>query len=172
MSVGRVVQPQAGAVMFGLAGDEYRTILSGAETGGTLLLVEMTVQPGGGPPLHRHRREDETFVVQSGRLSIWLGDRAVEAEAGATVWAPRGVAHTFKNRGDGPARVLLLITPAETEGPLPDGRGSVSGAEEFFAAITRPQRPTAAALLDPEIRELIPRLAPKYGIEILGPSPL
>ncbi|MCH7686334.1 MAG: cupin domain-containing protein, partial [Planctomycetes bacterium] len=45
----------------GIVGDIYRFLVTGEETDGRYAMFEATVLPGGGPPLHLHRREDETF---------------------------------------------------------------------------------------------------------------
>jgi hypothetical protein len=50
----------AGATYLG-PGDVYRFLVTGAETGGAYFAMEAFVAPGGGPPPHRHSREDETF---------------------------------------------------------------------------------------------------------------
>ena len=35
--------------------------------------------PGGGPPLHVHRNEDETFYIVEGQIDIVLGEETVTA---------------------------------------------------------------------------------------------
>ena len=49
----------------------------GAATGGRVAVVGVAVPPGGGPPAHRHSREDEVFVIRAGRYrflmdGVWL----------------------------------------------------------------------------------------------------
>ena len=63
-------------------------------------------------PLHVHHRDDEAWYVLEGTLGFRLGEREVEARAGSGVFAPRGVAHAYWNAGPGPARYLLVMTPA------------------------------------------------------------
>ena len=85
------------------------------ETGGALSLMENRVAPGfPGPPLHHHDF-DETFYVLEGELTFQVVNELVTAGPGDVVFAPRGVAHTFANRGDAPARILLVCTPAGFE---------------------------------------------------------
>lgn len=38
----------------GIAGGNYRIIISGAQTNGNYAVIEMTVPSGGGPPPHSH----------------------------------------------------------------------------------------------------------------------
>lgn len=154
----KVLAPEAGALTFGPGGDRYLTKLSGADTGGAFALVEITIAPGGGPPLHRHAQEDEVFVVLEGEVSFWLDDRAVEAPVGSVVFGARGVAHTFKNRSSAPVRMMVWLAPPT--------------AEEFFRRFCEVPAGSSTPLPDELIVERILKLAPEYGIEILGPSPL
>lgn len=66
-------------------------------------------------PLHRHSREDEYSFVLEGRVVALLGDQEVFAEVGDLIFKPRGQWHTFWNAGDGPARILEIISPGGLE---------------------------------------------------------
>jgi hypothetical protein len=66
-------------------------------TNGAFGLLESLIVPGFSPPLHVHQREDESFYVLEGELTM------------------RGVPHTFVVEGDRPARMLTLITPGGGE---------------------------------------------------------
>src|SRR5215472_7594107 len=48
-------------------------LVTGRETGGAFFVAEMTVPPGGGPPPHVHHREDESFYVLEGSLTVHVG---------------------------------------------------------------------------------------------------
>ena len=124
-------------------------------TGGAFGLVESLIAPGFSPPLHVHQREDESFYVLEGELTMRCGDRVFEATAGAFVFLPRGVPHTFVVEGGKPARMLTLMTPG--------------GGEAFFWAAGRPAEreglPPAAA---PDI-ESLKRAGATYESEIVGP---
>ena len=61
-------------------------------------------------PPHLHRSDDEAWYVLEGTLCIQMGERVVEARAGAGVLVPRGTAHTYWNPGPGPTRYLLIMT--------------------------------------------------------------
>jgi len=39
----------------------YTFLVTGEQTGGAYFVMEALVPPGGGPPPHIHRNEDETF---------------------------------------------------------------------------------------------------------------
>jgi len=65
---------------------------------------------GSGPSyLHVHHADDEAWHVLEGTLSFTFADREVEAAAGATVFVPAGVAHTYV--ASPAARYLIILTP-------------------------------------------------------------
>ena len=49
----------------------------------------------GGPPPHRHNREDETFIVLEGALEFRANGRAVPASAGTVIHVPKGTVHSY-----------------------------------------------------------------------------
>jgi quercetin dioxygenase-like cupin family protein len=89
--------------------------LASAETGGQFLFVELEVEPGNGPPYHVHEREDELFYVLSGQVEFIVDGQRVTAGAGDTVFGARGVPHTFRGAGDGPARMTVIVTGSNFE---------------------------------------------------------
>ncbi len=70
-----------------------------------------TTPPGGGPPLHFHINDDETFHVLEGTISFFQNSSWEEVGPGGSAFVPRGQLHTFKNPGDKPARMLLSTSP-------------------------------------------------------------
>jgi quercetin dioxygenase-like cupin family protein len=108
----------------------------------------------GGPPPHRHSREDEAFYVLDGELDFEVDGRAIRAAAGSWVTLPRGTLHAFRNTGQSPARMLIVVNP--------------SGLEKFFAEVGH----EAAGRSSPpptDVGKLL-ALAPKYGLEIQPPG--
>ncbi len=85
-----------------------------AATGGGFTLIHGTVPPGDRTPLHRHRDEDESFLVRSGGLTVTCGDEVYEVAAGGFVHLPRGVPHRYV-AGPSGADLLILATPAGLE---------------------------------------------------------
>ena len=99
-------------------------LLRGADTGGHLAAIEMTVAAGGtGPPLHLHPSHGEGFYVLTGQLILRVGDDLMRARPGTFAFAPAGMPHTFTNTGDRDARMLVLLAPA--------------GFERYFEALAR-----------------------------------
>ena len=107
-------RPEDGETYWG-PGDMYRFLVSGAQTGGAYFVMEALVPPGGGPPPHIHRNEDETFYIVEGESEFRLGDDLVTARAGDFVNIPRGSVHRFCNASSEPARMILTFTPANIE---------------------------------------------------------
>jgi quercetin dioxygenase-like cupin family protein len=113
-----VVSPGVGRVVHAF-GAEMIFHLTGKETEGRLMLATIIAAPGDGPPLHYHDREDETFLVQEGRVSFYIDGQWGEVPPGTVVFAPKGSVHSLKTVGDAPSRVLVSAAP--------------SGFEIFFA---------------------------------------
>lgn len=124
-------------------------------TRGAYGLFEAELPAGFSPPLHVHHREDESFWILEGEFTVRCGDQTFRASAGAFVFAPRGVPHTFVVEGASPGRLLTLVTPG--------------GAEEFFAAYGRPAEgdgfPPPAPFDIPRLKEI----GGRFGIDIVGP---
>jgi mannose-6-phosphate isomerase-like protein (cupin superfamily) len=53
-----------------------------------------------GGPLHIHLRQEETFIVVTGRLLVRRGRERIQVEPGQDVRIPAGVRHTFKAEVD------------------------------------------------------------------------
>jgi mannose-6-phosphate isomerase-like protein (cupin superfamily) len=128
--------------------------ITGKETGGSLCVVELTSFPHNGPPPHIHHREDESFYVIDGMFSFLLGGSTTEADPGFFCRVPKGTLHTYQNIGTGPAKALVILTPA--------------GFEKFWLEIgkmvanqTGPSGPP-----DPETIARLMALAPQYGLEV------
>ncbi len=129
--------------------------MTGRETGGAYFAMEAVVPPGGGPPLHIHRNEDETFYVVEGECDFRLGDETLTAGPGDFVNVPRGSVHAFHNAGAAPARMILTFTPANIE-------------KFFEETLERALNPSQAP--PDNIEEVAARYAaaaPRYGIEFL-----
>lgn len=143
---------------FSVVGDIYRVLASSRQTGGAYTLVENRVSPNNGPPPHIHSREDESFFVLEGELEFQVGDEKITARPGTFIQGPRGIAHSFRNNTQLPARVLVFITPA--------------GFENFMKEFAQPVASFDSPAIPPSKDEVDKLLAaaPKYGIQILPPS--
>ena len=121
----------------------------GRDTNGIVAVVESHDVTGGGPPPHIHHREDETFQILEGDYEFMIGGKTILAKPGTTLFAPRGVAHTYRYLGQTPGKLMCVITP--------------SGFEGFFeeiGALTSQQQQDIPCVME---------IAKKFGLEILPP---
>lgn len=116
-------------------GVKYKTILSSARTGGAISIVDSLSPIGSGPPRHIHEKEDETFVMISGKCRVWMAGTEIIAGPGESVFIPRGTSHTFKVVGDEPSRHLVILTPGGFEGFFADMAAGQYRIPEDMAAI-------------------------------------
>jgi quercetin dioxygenase-like cupin family protein len=149
---GLVVPPGAGDAYWSV-GDLLIFKVGPQHTNGAWSMAETTVVPGGGPPPHVHRREDETFYMLDGQMTFMRGDDVFLAGPGDAFFLKRDEVHTFHNPSKAPARMLVLAAPC--------------GFEKFMLEFARPKSESADP--PPVRKEDIDRLiatAPKYGIEL------
>ena len=119
--------------------------LTAAQTG-SISIVEHVFSPGVLVPPHRHTREDEISYVVEGEIGFRSDGREVPLGAGGYIVKPRGELHSMWNAGDGPARMIEIISPA--------------GFEHYFVELAAAVA-TAGRLPDPEVRTAI---AARYGL--------
>ena len=90
--------------------------LRGQQSGGQLAVIEVIVAAGAaGPPLHMHPAHAEGFYVLEGELLVQVRDELRTGRAGEFFFATAGTPHTFANRGERDARLLVTCTPAGFE---------------------------------------------------------
>jgi quercetin dioxygenase-like cupin family protein len=146
---------------FALAAGEGRRLYSGPgrdlifkatgdDTGGALDYFIVEVAPRGGPPLHVHHVQHETFQVIKGRYKIRIGDEVFFLAEGGFAFMPAGLPHAFLNLTDEPGEVLVTFVPG--------------GGHEFFAEmapLARAEKPDRAAIAG---------VFTKHGLTLLGPQ--
>jgi quercetin dioxygenase-like cupin family protein len=121
------VVPAAAGIPLTVLGDRVLLKFTSPDTNGLFTLTEQFNAPGTGIPLHRHTREDETFWVLEGQVEFVVADTTTIVEPGGVIYAPRGVAHSFRAVSAMPSRMLVHIAPAGMEtmleelSQLPDG---------------------------------------------------
>jgi mannose-6-phosphate isomerase-like protein (cupin superfamily) len=148
---GPLVDTPAASEWLSLGPISARLLVRSQSVGGAFGLIESPIEAGVlAAPMHVHSKEDGWWYVLEGNFAAQIGDETVEAESGAFVHGPRGIAHTYWNPGPGSARYLELFAPG--------------GLEEYFQQI--------AALLaadPPEILKIL-ELPASYGLELIWDS--
>ena len=73
----------------------------GPKTSGSkhLLLFIEDVPPGAAIPKHKHHREEEILLIETGSAHVWLGDKEYDAQPGALVFIPPEKWISLKNTG-------------------------------------------------------------------------
>ena len=148
---------------FGIVGDTYTILLSGADTAGRYCLIDMLVPPGGGPAPHRHDFE-EMFTVLVGEIEANFRGEKTVVRTGETINIPANAPHEFHNVSDQPARLLCMCSPA--------------GQEDFFREVgqpleTRTDVPPPMGESDQQaFMAKAQKFAPIYRTELLPPGSL
>src|SRR6476661_4037741 len=79
---------------------------------GERLEVRNEVQPGAGPPMHIHFKQEEGLTVVAGRMGYRVqGEPSRSAEPGETVVFAPGVAHRFWAEGEEVLRCTGYVQP-------------------------------------------------------------
>lgn len=128
---------------FKLLGETVEIVVTGAMTGKHGSMVIETSPPGGGPPPHIHRNEDETLIVLEGEYEVLFKEQWRPLRAGEVAFLPRGSLHTFRNAGRETGKVALSFYP--------------SGFEEFFGEL-------AEGLDAGNVGERIVQAGGRYGV--------
>ena len=95
-----------------IGGLELRFLRSKEDTGGSLDMFEMTVQPNARMPVpHYHETWDETIYGLAGLTTWRIDGQDVGVGPGQTVFIKRGVVHGFRNDTQEPATCLCVLSP-------------------------------------------------------------
>lgn len=133
-----------------IAGDIVSIKVAGKDTDGRYTVMTGWTPPQGGPPLHVHLTDAETFYVLEGTFMFELDGVAHIAETGATVQIPAGVPHLYQNVGDTPGRTVLIVEPA--------------GLDDFFIEFAVLLKTPGGPPMDQ-----VAALHSKFKMELLGP---
>lgn len=91
-----------------------RFLITGADTGGSIGLFELTVPAAQrlAAPAHSHDHYEETIYGVEGVLTWTVDGKRIDVGPGQALCIPRGAIHRFDNTGAQKARALCAITPA------------------------------------------------------------
>jgi quercetin dioxygenase-like cupin family protein len=157
-----------------VTGEKMTFLLTGADTGGELLRIDMTVRPGGFVAAeHIHPAQEERFQITSGRITLRAADRERHYGPGDTITIPPGVPHAWWNSGGDDLRVTLDFRPA----------GRFAEFITTFFALARagktnrrglPTNPLQLAATFAEYRDVIHGTMPPWAVQqvlfaLLGP---
>src|SRR5262245_25853935 len=127
----QVIEPTAGTHL----GGPFEVVVKvrSEDTNGVLAAIEQTVPPRKLIPPHTHENDVWDHVL-TGEFGILVGDEVEHAGAGSWALKPRNVVHAMWNRTDALARIIEVLTPAETERWFEETAALAPGDREGFAA--------------------------------------
>jgi quercetin dioxygenase-like cupin family protein len=96
-------------------GRTYNWLLTSEQSGGSIAIHRMTLEPGFVAADHHHPAEEEFFFVLEGELEITIGNTTRIAGPGTFGYAPPHSTHAFKTHGDKPCKVLHWNSPGGHE---------------------------------------------------------
>ncbi len=136
-----------------------RILVSATQGEGAVSVLRHRAPFGDSPPLHIHLTEDEIFYVLDGRVRFRLAEDELDAGSGDTVFAPKGIPHTYcVELGEGASWLTVI-----------DG----GDFERFVRALSRPAAstdlPDRAPQPAPEQVAALAEACRKHGIEVVGP---
>lgn len=129
-------------------GEKIEILVSSTESNNALVVAVQTSPPGGGPPVHRHLREEEVFTVLEGEYEVFNGVDWVPVKTGETALSPRGHFHGFRNVGQGAGKMMFFTNHG--------------GLDEYFQLISTLQLPADM--------EQFKAISDHFGYEYLPPE--
>ena len=105
---------------YDLAGALHRVVLDGESTAGAATVVEVTLSPGAGIPMHSDEREDLVWYVVEGPMEFQTAEGARTLDPGASVFVRREEAHAVANTTTRPVTAVMIATPAGIEAFIRD----------------------------------------------------
>jgi quercetin dioxygenase-like cupin family protein len=134
-------------------GMQNRVLFTTSQTGGVAGVIDISVQPGAGTPLHTNTREALIWYVTEGTLTFHTEQGQIQVKRNGAIFLPNGSTHSFANTSPSPSRALLVCVPGGFEGFLLELGGKL---------------PTDTPAGPPplEVTKLLGRLGEQYGVEI------
>jgi quercetin dioxygenase-like cupin family protein len=81
---------------------------TGAEN---LVVIEVTLAPGGGHNFHKHPQQEEMIYVIEGEVEQWREEENRLLGPGDAVFLPAGTVHASFNVADRDAKLLAILAP-------------------------------------------------------------
>jgi quercetin dioxygenase-like cupin family protein len=133
-----------------LFGQTAYPALRASDTEGELSLLLYVAAPNSGPPPHRHREQDETFITIDAGFEFLAVDTWCAVPPHTVVHIPAGARHTFRNASNTPARTWVFTRPGNME--------------RFFEALATVSHDAQVSGTDPDAAA-IAAIYDAYGVE-------
>jgi quercetin dioxygenase-like cupin family protein len=163
-------QPEGRVIVNPISGERVVIRVSGAQTGGELLIFDLYLPPGAHVPArHVHPVQEEQFTVLAGQMRFRvgrLGRRSILAHPGETVRVPARTAHWFGNPGSQTSHARVEVRPALRMEELFETTEAIGQADRGGG--TRPPRLTDLAHVVLEFqREVAVPHVPAFLVNVL-----
>lgn len=137
-------------------GGFFSTVIAPQQTQNQFALLEFDLPKGAEPPPHIHQLEDEAFYVVEGQLAVSIADEVTALEPGAGIFAPRGIAHSFRILSP-TARFLNLISPGSLWHYFMEFSSPVDAAEHYSNSTEG----------RPDLHRMLEVITQQYGVQFL-----
>ena len=150
----KITESNAGKHM-AIVGDINSILASKDDTEGRYSVVEVKIFPNGGPMPHIQTREHEGFYILQGEVTFTVERKEIIAQSGTFVNIPPNVIHSFKNKTNQLAKMLVILAPGGLENLFVEVGEEVSDP-------TIPPAPMSAE----KIKKFID-ISSNYGVKII-----
>jgi len=110
----KITEPNGGKHI-AIVGDINSILASKKDTGGTYSVLEVKIFRNGGPMPHIKTLEHEGFYVLEGEISFTVNEKEIIAKRGTFINIPPNVTHSFKNKTEVLATMLVILSPGVLE---------------------------------------------------------
>jgi len=76
-----------------------------------LVVIEVTLAPGGGHAFHKHDQQEEVIYCIDGEVEQWLDQQKRVLKSGDSVFIPGGGVHASFNTSQRDAKLLAILSP-------------------------------------------------------------
>jgi quercetin dioxygenase-like cupin family protein len=101
-----------------------------------IVVMDVTLEPGGGHDFHRHPGQEEMIIVRRGRITQYLERESTTLDVDDCVFIDADMVHASFNESDEPALLQVIIAPSLREG-TGYGLVDVSGEEPWASVRSR-----------------------------------
>jgi quercetin dioxygenase-like cupin family protein len=135
----RRIPADSTAVPMSMPSSEFMLKVSPKNNGSQqLVLGTEEIAPGGRIRKHKHLRQDEILLIQTGTARVRVGDMEREVHAGGLVFLPRNMTIELQNIGSEPiALVFIFSTP---------------GFEDYMRCVSVPASQERTTITSEELR--------------------
>jgi quercetin dioxygenase-like cupin family protein len=116
---------------WGTIGWRCRPANTGAKS---LVVMDVTLEPGEGHDFHRHPGQEEMIIVKQGQITQYIEQESTSLGAGDSVYLDEGVVHASFNEGSETVHLQVVIGPSLPSETTGYGLEDVS-AEEPWASV-------------------------------------